>query len=98
MLMKLKVEILDTEQNLTRIYHTGWDGEFSEYIWREGNYACDCNRSLFFQRAGGTEDPCGTGPEDPDYSDCNEGPNRFKITIRDEQDKILYQEPYPEER
>lgn len=21
-----------------------------EYMWREGNYSCDCNRSLFLQR------------------------------------------------
>lgn len=33
--------------------------------WSEGNYACDCNRHLFFARAGGREaeddQPCGDG-------------------------------------
>lgn len=24
--------------------------EFSEFMWSEGNYACDCNRGLFFER------------------------------------------------
>lgn len=24
--------------------------EFFEYIWSEGNYSCDCNRHLFFNR------------------------------------------------
>lgn len=38
-----------------------WD-EANEFMWSEGNYSCDCNRSLFFHRAEGTPDdagPCG---------------------------------------
>lgn len=39
-----------------------WE-EHSDYLWTEGNYACDCNRQLFFERAGGhvPDDgyPCG---------------------------------------
>jgi hypothetical protein len=27
------------------------------YGWSDGNYACDCNRGLFFARAVGEEDP-----------------------------------------
>jgi hypothetical protein len=92
--MKLAVEIRDTQQNLTRVYHTGWKGEFSDFIWSEGNYSCDCNRSLFFQRASGKDEMkvLESGPEDPDYSDCNVGPNRFHITIRDEEGKVLYED------
>lgn len=34
------------------------------YQWTYGNYGCDCNRALFFARAGGEDDtdvdqPCG---------------------------------------
>lgn len=29
-----------------------WDGD---YIWADGNYSCDCNRHLFFERAAGNE-------------------------------------------
>lgn len=29
---------------------------FSSYIWLEGNYACDCNRKLFFERGHGRDD------------------------------------------
>jgi hypothetical protein len=29
--------------------------EDGDYLWTEGNYACDCNRHLFFERAGGRE-------------------------------------------
>jgi len=36
-----------------------WDGDF---IWSDGNFACDCNRALFFGRANGGEgDECECG-------------------------------------
>lgn len=44
--------------------HGLMDGEFSDYIWSEGNYSCDCNRQLFWNRAGGEDDVergCGDG-------------------------------------
>lgn len=31
--------------------------EYFEFMWNEGNYACACNRALFFARAGGEPDP-----------------------------------------
>lgn len=35
-----------------------------EFLWTEGGWACDCNRSLFFSMASGEEpegsDPCGS--------------------------------------
>ena len=36
----------------------------SDYIWSDGSYGCDCNRSIFFNRAGGDpegDEPCGEG-------------------------------------
>ena len=41
-------------------------GGRSDYIWVFGNYVCDCNRSLFFERAAGQapsldETECTTG-------------------------------------
>lgn len=32
-----------------------WD-DTALWIWTEGNYMCDCNRALFFARAGGEDD------------------------------------------
>lgn len=38
-----------------------------EYMWADDNYSCDCNRYLFFMRAGGEDegplidDRCGDG-------------------------------------
>lgn len=62
------VLLRDTTTGEERAYlmdHLGpWD-ENSDYIWADGNYACDCNRSLFFARAIKTpeaeinESPCG---------------------------------------
>jgi hypothetical protein len=37
---------------LVRQCRTDWSvDDPSDFIWSEGNYACDCNRYLFFQRA-----------------------------------------------
>lgn len=33
-----------------------WE-DFSDFMWTEGNFACDCNRSLLFARAGNEPDP-----------------------------------------
>lgn len=44
----------------------GWSDDspahFSDFIWTEGNFACDCNRGLFLDRALGRDEsewPCG---------------------------------------
>jgi hypothetical protein len=53
------VEIKDTGTGETRRYR---DESFepddaSEFMWTEGNYSCDCNRSLFFAWAANEADP-----------------------------------------
>ena len=56
---QIQVVILDNETNVERLYeHPDYDGEgsFEPYIWEEGNYACDCNRALFFARAVGADE------------------------------------------
>jgi hypothetical protein len=59
------VEIRRNADGLVRKYEDDceWQ-EGSDYLWGDGNYACDCNRSLFFARAVGDDDdserpPCG---------------------------------------
>lgn len=49
--------------------------EAGSFNWEEGNYACDCNRELFFERAKGN---------DPylDSTHCSE--NRFSIEYLDD--------------
>ncbi len=45
------------------IYHDPWDYEDEGdvlYTWEEGNWSCDCNRSIFFlKRKLGKEMKCG---------------------------------------
>jgi hypothetical protein len=56
-----------------------WYGDF---IWAEGNYACDCNRSLFFAWAGGEPEPyprpCGDGA--------------YSVQVTDENGNVLYED------
>lgn len=53
-----------------------------EYMWAEGNYSCDCNRHLFFCRAGGEPD-----------ADPNCGESRFFVTpIERGTDRVIYQD------
>lgn len=53
-----EVYITDTETGETRVQVEPyeWDDRF-EYLWGDGgNFSCDCNRSLFFTRAGDEEE------------------------------------------
>lgn len=59
------------------------DGKFNKFIWEEGNYACDCNRELFFYRA--------KNIEEPEDTECGE--ERFSVRIiRKSSGAILYSE------
>ena len=33
-------------------------GEWNAYMWQDGNYACDCNRALYFIES--QDPPCGS--------------------------------------
>lgn len=37
------------------------------FMWTEGNYSCDCNRHLFFERAFGNDPPLGGECSDGRY-------------------------------
>lgn len=38
-----------------RMYRQDMTWDDDEFMWTEGNYSCDCNRYLFFERAAGNE-------------------------------------------
>ncbi len=57
---------------------------FVDFIWSDGNYACDCNRDLFFHRA--------KGLDDPDDNPCGEEKYSIQITC---DDAIVYDEFEP---
>src|SRR5689334_15778879 len=61
-------------------------GEFADFIWREGNFSCDCNRSLFFRLAKG---------EDVDTMDATCGDGRYVVEqiVRVSNGEVVYREP-----
>jgi hypothetical protein len=95
----IEVYLYDRKTGERAVYNTeGWDNhddeEFGEFIWSEGNYACDCNRSMFFADARGYDR---NDKNSPYYSDCNID-TRFVIEkiIRVSDQKIVYMEKIPE--
>lgn len=56
-----------------------WLGDF---IWSEGNFACDCNRHLFFEHAAGNEPA--------ESHEC--GSVAYSVKIEDEAGNELYGE------
>ena len=52
------VDIRRNSDGIVRRYHNeyGWH-ESADFWWADGNGRCDCNRSLFFARAGGDPEP-----------------------------------------
>ena len=60
----------NNETGQVRFYHDDleWCDESSVFMWTEGNYGCDCNRSLFFY---------GVPPDHEIESPCGEG--RFTV-------------------
>jgi hypothetical protein len=78
------VKITDTKTGESRIYLDDWfDGELQVWAYQEGNYSCDCNRYLFFQRAANA---------DEDDEDIGCGDDRFVIDSIFWQGKIWYSE------
>ena len=79
----LYVEIRRADDGVVRVYHENeaWE-EGSDYLWSEGNFACDCNRSLFFARA--------VGDEGDEGREC--GDAAFVIRIKDDDGKVVYQD------
>ena len=63
--MAIKITIVKNATGETRVYTDDTPGAAlgCEYMWTEGNFSCDCNRHIFFERAvGNTPDddrPCG---------------------------------------
>jgi len=50
--MRLKIEIRRNSDGV--IAEDVWeDWEWYSEIWQEGNFSCDCNRAIFFDKANG---------------------------------------------
>lgn len=79
----INVHIRRNADGVERVYpfpEYGWDTDASDYILADGNYACDCNRHLFFCRASGE-------PEDDEIK-C--GDSQYSVRIFDMGGQRLY--------
>lgn len=45
----------ETRLHSTELFIFEGDTEIHTFNWREGNNSCDCNRYLYFERAGGND-------------------------------------------
>ena len=88
--MQIDVHITDTETGETRVYKPDFEETDSEwstadegvgFMWGEGNYSCDCNRGLFFERVNGSDAWDEVG--------CSDGLFSVRITDNGE---LLYQD------
>ncbi len=82
----VNVHIRRNADGVVRVYpfpEYGWDDDpdgASEFMWSDGNYGCDCNRSLFFARSVGEDD-------DPNRV-C--GDTAFSVRIFDLAGNVVY--------
>lgn len=74
------VEIRRNSDGVVRKYQDEYEWH-GDYIWADGNYSCDCNRYLFFQRV--AKEPEG---------DCECGDGAYSVRITDKDGKLLYQD------
>lgn len=65
----------------------------AKFQWAEGNYSCDCNRVLFFERV--INPQYDTAEDDPNDVPCGEGLFRVKI-VEHGTDRIIYEEVHDE--
>jgi len=82
--MEAVVTITDTTTGEVAKYAEPCWEPVSAYMWGDGNYSCDCNRGLFFERAKGN---------DPDLFEFDCGDGRFRVIARNEATgQVLYED------
>lgn len=57
-----------------------------EFMWGDGNYSCDCNRHIFFNRDG-----LGMEYNNFEAVQCGDGMYKVKITTSDT-NKVIYED------
>lgn len=66
----------------------GMTASGADFMFREGNYSCDCNRALFFARA--------IGEAEPWDRECSGAKNEFLVTSVRLDGVAVYGEELPE--
>lgn len=68
------------------LFEDGFDSDGlldSLHLWTDGNYGCDCNRELFFLRAGNEEDTA---------TDIRCGEERYAVNLIDPDGTVYHRE------
>ena len=63
------------------------DGKPDAWVWSDGNYQCDCNRQIFFERAGGS------AVDSLVHFEC--GDSRYLVRVMLDDGTVLYDEMVP---
>lgn len=71
MTYKVTIRKNATGEERTLDFSGAWPEQHGLYMWTLGNYGCDCNREIFFERA------AGNGIEPAEQSSCGE--TRFSV-------------------
>lgn len=80
--MSVKIEIRRNSDGETVTIETVLH-DMTEYMWSEGNYSCDCNRSHYFFEA--------RGLNEPETDEC--GDYKFSVRLTDtENGEVIYDE------
>lgn len=83
--MKCTALIRDNATGLVRPFSTEEPEDLSTFNWQENNFSCDCNRGIFFSRAGAEQEdndaPCGQG--------------RYSVNLRREDTGETYYREFP---
>lgn len=85
----IAVYIRDVDTGYAGIYLTesgpDWDGESpNTFIWSEGNFSCDCNRSIFLHSA--------LGLDEPKNLECGERRYAIDAIVRTDTHEIVYRD------
>lgn len=98
LLRQYRVFITRTADGSTREWKPGWEcrdqeeaewNDGSEFWWTEGNFGCDCNRFMEFERAG----PSYTAEDEGRIRDeaiC--GSSGYRIRVEDLTGNLLFEE------
>ena len=89
-LVQIEVRIRRNSDGVIRTYEGKgyWDDGLcgepagpSTFIWEEGNFSCDCNRELFFLRAG----------QEPEHDEVECGADRYAVELVNPKDgRVFY--------
>ena len=81
-ILKIRKEETGEIRDYKQQFHKDDINNHNFYIYEEGNYACDCNRSIFF------------GEEDYDSSTCSD--HKYSLNIVDAETGEVYYREYDE--